>query len=102
MPLYRRVIAGAAIELGSEYGGRTRQDPSRVDGDETEDLFELLSTVKVLAFLCSVCESDRMRIHPGSPPRHRGSGHRRDPLELSARAHGARVRRARSGKIPES
>ncbi len=48
MPLYRRVISGAAVEQGGEYGGR---DPSRsggISGDETEDLYELLSTVKVL------------------------------------------------------
>ncbi|EJD53709.1 adenine nucleotide alpha hydrolases-like protein [Auricularia subglabra TFB-10046 SS5] len=46
VPLYRQVIAGTAIELGNEYGGRTRQDASHVAGDETEDLFELLSNVK--------------------------------------------------------
>ncbi|KZW04104.1 hypothetical protein EXIGLDRAFT_15336 [Exidia glandulosa HHB12029] len=46
VPLYRRVIEGAAIELGNEYGGRTRQDASRVEGDETEDLYDLLSNVK--------------------------------------------------------
>ncbi|TFK92194.1 hypothetical protein K466DRAFT_540202 [Polyporus arcularius HHB13444] len=46
VPLYRRVISGAAVEQGGEYGGR---DPSRsggISGDETEDLYELLSTVK--------------------------------------------------------
>ncbi|RPD67264.1 hypothetical protein L227DRAFT_582593 [Lentinus tigrinus ALCF2SS1-6] len=46
VPLYRRVISGAAVEQGGEYGGR---DPARsggVSGDETEDLYELLSTVK--------------------------------------------------------
>ena len=46
VPLYRRVISGAAVEQGGEYGGR---DPSTSDGtpgDETEDLYELLATVK--------------------------------------------------------
>ncbi|KAH7098257.1 adenine nucleotide alpha hydrolases-like protein [Auriculariales sp. MPI-PUGE-AT-0066] len=46
VPLYRRVIVGSAIELGNEYGGRTADDGIKVDGDETEDLFELLSEVK--------------------------------------------------------
>ncbi|KAF7301802.1 Diphthami-syn-2 domain-containing protein [Mycena indigotica] len=44
VPLYRRVISGEAIEQGSEYGARTAN--SGVSGDETEDLYALLSTVK--------------------------------------------------------
>ncbi|ESK96116.1 meiotically up-regulated 71 protein [Moniliophthora roreri MCA 2997] len=44
VPLYRRVIAGSAVEQGSEYGARTSLDG--VHGDETEDLYDLLSTVK--------------------------------------------------------
>ena len=51
MPLYRRVITGQAIEQGSEYGGRNAKDAGAVAGDETEDLFELLSTVNVRIFL---------------------------------------------------
>ena len=47
VPLYRRVITGQAIEQGSEYGGRLAKGADAVAGDETEDLFELLSTVKV-------------------------------------------------------
>jgi len=47
VPLYRRDILGTAVELGNEYGGRTPHDATRTEGDETEDLFELLSTVKV-------------------------------------------------------
>ena len=47
VPLYRKVITGQAIEKGSEYGGRNAKDAGAVAGDETEDLFELLSTVKV-------------------------------------------------------
>lgn len=47
VPLYRRTISGSAIELGSEYGGRRAHDAGGIVGDETEDLYELLSRVKV-------------------------------------------------------
>jgi len=45
VPLYRRVITGSAVEQGSEYGQR---QPSKggISGDETEDLYDLLATVK--------------------------------------------------------
>jgi len=46
VPLYRRVITGNAVEQGVEYGGR--KDATGIEGDETEDLQVLLSTVKVL------------------------------------------------------
>ncbi|PCH41130.1 hypothetical protein WOLCODRAFT_143406 [Wolfiporia cocos MD-104 SS10] len=46
VPLYRRVISGAAVEQGSEYGGRSSAESGGVEGDETEDLYVLLSTVK--------------------------------------------------------
>ncbi|KAI9066739.1 hypothetical protein FKP32DRAFT_1645143 [Trametes sanguinea] len=46
VPLYRRVISGAAVEQGGEYGGREPATSGGVLGDETEDLFELLSMVK--------------------------------------------------------
>ncbi|KAH9951666.1 hypothetical protein B0H21DRAFT_185984 [Amylocystis lapponica] len=46
VPLYRRVISGAAVEQRSEYGGRSPTQNGGVQGDETEDLFMLLSTVK--------------------------------------------------------
>ncbi|CDO71303.1 hypothetical protein BN946_scf184908.g60 [Trametes cinnabarina] len=46
VPLYRRVISGAAVEQGGEYGGRDPATSGGVRGDETEDLYELLSTVK--------------------------------------------------------
>lgn len=45
LPLIRRVISGTAVEQGSEYGNRLNL--TSVDGDETEDLYELLSEVKV-------------------------------------------------------
>ena len=48
IPLYRRVIAGRPIELGFEYGGRNAIDFGGVLGDETEDMYALLSTVKVI------------------------------------------------------
>ncbi|KAJ7684045.1 hypothetical protein B0H17DRAFT_1226051 [Mycena rosella] len=44
VPLYRRVISGQAVEQGSEYGART--GAGGIAGDETEDLYALLSTVK--------------------------------------------------------
>ncbi|KAM6495775.1 hypothetical protein JOM56_008481 [Amanita muscaria] len=44
VPLYRQVIRGSAVEQGSEYGTRTHIAP--VEGDETEDLYTLLSRVK--------------------------------------------------------
>ncbi|KAG9046358.1 hypothetical protein FS837_004582 [Tulasnella sp. UAMH 9824] len=44
LPLVRRVIAGTAIEQGSEYGKRSTLDS--ITGDETEDMYELLLTVK--------------------------------------------------------
>ena len=47
VPLYRKTIDGAAVEQGSEYGGRTANTSGGIKGDETEDLFDLLSTVKV-------------------------------------------------------
>ncbi|KZO97985.1 hypothetical protein CALVIDRAFT_49840 [Calocera viscosa TUFC12733] len=51
IPLVRRIIEGQAVEQGSEYG--TRAGTSQVTaeeqgvlGDETEDMFELLTQVK--------------------------------------------------------
>ncbi|KAH9918250.1 uncharacterized protein BXZ73DRAFT_92298 [Epithele typhae] len=46
VPLYRRVIYGAAVEQGGEYGGRDPASGSGTSGDETEDLYDLLTTVK--------------------------------------------------------
>jgi diphthine-ammonia ligase len=47
VPLYRRVITGDALDKSSEYGSRDPAQPNVLPGDETEDLFELLATVKV-------------------------------------------------------
>ena len=84
VPLYRQVIHGSAIEQGSEYGGRAANDAGGIPGDETEDLFALLSTVKVnLNFGPSVSLINaRTIIEPSSV--YRGSGCRRHPLELPA------------------
>lgn len=51
VPLYRRVISGRAVEQGSEYGSRNPKDGG-VQGDETEDLYALISTVKVFSIAC--------------------------------------------------
>lgn len=47
VPLYRGLISGSAINQGSDYGTRHAGCKGGVTGDETEDLFELLSVVKV-------------------------------------------------------
>jgi diphthine-ammonia ligase len=57
VPLYTRVISGTSVEQGSEYGSRQSIDVAGVLGDETEDMYTLLSEVKVItpyldAFFC--------------------------------------------------
>jgi diphthine-ammonia ligase len=57
LPLYRKTITGKPVHLESTYGSRTKersaqgQEKTRVrdgiEGDETEDLDELLHEVKV-------------------------------------------------------
>ena len=47
VPLYRQTISGTAVDVSSEYGARRREENNGLKGDETEDLFELLSRVKV-------------------------------------------------------
>ncbi|KAI0832334.1 hypothetical protein BC628DRAFT_1406822 [Trametes gibbosa] len=46
VPLYRRVIFGAAVNQRGEYGGRDPAHNGGIRGDETEDLYELLFVVK--------------------------------------------------------
>ncbi|KAH7916170.1 hypothetical protein BJ138DRAFT_1169482 [Hygrophoropsis aurantiaca] len=46
VPLFRKVITGSAVEQGSEYGGRNAANRGGIEGDETEDLYTLLHTVK--------------------------------------------------------
>lgn len=47
VPLYRRVISGTAVDMSSEYGSRNAASNGALNGDETEDLYTLLSSVKV-------------------------------------------------------
>lgn len=51
-PLYRQTISGTAVDMSSEYGQRRAELNIGLQGDETEDLFELLSTVKVSRVAC--------------------------------------------------
>jgi diphthine-ammonia ligase len=53
LPLYRKVISGSAVEQSGEYGSRepSSSGNSGIQGDETEDLYDLLRTVKVLELL---------------------------------------------------
>ncbi|KAI0251255.1 hypothetical protein BJV78DRAFT_1275365 [Lactifluus subvellereus] len=46
VPLYRRVISGTALVQSSEYGGRDAEERGGINGDETEDLYALLTDVK--------------------------------------------------------
>ncbi|KAK9894873.1 adenine nucleotide alpha hydrolases-like protein [Cystobasidium minutum MCA 4210] len=48
LPLYRRAIEGTAVDQGSDYASTsTSRLQGRVEGDETEDLYELLKQVLV-------------------------------------------------------
>jgi diphthine-ammonia ligase len=51
VPLYRRVISGTALAQGTEYGSRNAEERGGTTGDETEDLYALLTYVKVTKFL---------------------------------------------------
>lgn len=84
VPLYRRVISGAAVEQGSEYGGREPSQASGVSGDETEDLYALLSTVKV-SFMIQIQWKATNGVQ-GKSLRCTGSFRRCNSLKLSARA----------------
>ena len=67
--MYRRVISGKALQQGSEYGPREASTWTATDGDETEDLFELLSEVKVRFIpACASCRFEQFisqRQYPG-------------------------------------
>jgi hypothetical protein len=55
VPLFRRTIYGSAVEQGGEYGdrgGQADRSAEGVTGDETEDMFALLSEVKVRRSYC--------------------------------------------------
>lgn len=48
LPLYRHTIKGTAVDQGSDYASTSAaRVQGRVDGDETEDLYELLTKVLV-------------------------------------------------------
>jgi len=48
LPLFTRDIKGKAVERGPEYGSRTSSgEGSEVSGDETEDLYMLVKSIKV-------------------------------------------------------
>lgn len=48
LPLYRRAIHGTAVDQGSDYASTSASRlQGRVEGDETEDLYELLKQVLV-------------------------------------------------------
>lgn len=91
VPLYRRVIAGQALQQGAEYGAR---DPGRsggTDGDETEDMLHLLATVKVSRMPSPSWRGPDLLRSTGEPSGHRRRVCGRYPLELSARPRGACV-----------
>ncbi len=60
VPLYRGFISGSAINQGSEYGMRSAHHKGGTEGDETEDLFELLSIVKVCPICVALCRCPLM------------------------------------------
>ena len=48
LPLFTKDIKGKAVERGPEYGSRTSSgEGSEVSGDETEDLYMLVKSIKV-------------------------------------------------------
>jgi diphthine-ammonia ligase len=49
VPLYRGTIRGTAVNMGSDYGSRESSKLAGDNGDETEDLFSLLASVKVFS-----------------------------------------------------
>lgn len=53
LPLYRRTIQGSSLNTGRDY--------SQTDGDEVEDLYELLRLVKVGVTVQSVAK-DKVQI----------------------------------------
>ena len=68
VPLYRRVISGSAVHQGAEYGPRTVHGSADLMGDETEDLYHLLSTVLVrfqfLLFIVATSKNLTQVHHP--------------------------------------
>jgi hypothetical protein len=92
VPLYRKVITGDALDKRSEYGSRDPAQRSGIQGDETEDLFELLTTIKVCptpAWRLIVATEDKVVESSGDPR----SFCRCYSFELPEGTHGTRVSR---------
>ena len=64
VPLFRRVITGSALNMGSDYGSRTASENRGIAGDETEDLFALLSDVKVCMVVLMMPRIDLCSLMP--------------------------------------
>lgn len=102
LPLIRRSIQGTAVDQESDYAAATSQvrKAGRVEGDETEDLFQLLKEVLVSAcfferqFVCKSTAFPRLNSTSsiGSISRGARSFCRRHSLQLSASESGACVR----------
>lgn len=54
LPLYRRTIQGSSLNTGRNY--------NRTEGDEVEDLYELLHLVKVGVAILSVGENKQKKV----------------------------------------
>ena len=91
VPLYRQVISGKAVEQGSEYGGREPACSGGILGDETEDLYELLQTVKVHMLLPMSRRAMCLFLDAGPPSGCPRSLSRSDSFELPASTRGTCV-----------
>lgn len=78
VPLYRAVIKGTAITQDLVYGARLPGQSAGVQGDETEDLFNLLSTVKVIKHVSALLYSS----YVGQSSSYKRCFCWRDPLKL--------------------
>lgn len=58
LPLYRRTIQGSSLDTSKNY--------TKTDGDEVEDLYELLHLVKV-GTICTVCFTQSHKFNVGWP-----------------------------------
>lgn len=57
LPLYRRTIQGSSLDTSKNY--------SKTDGDEVEDLYELLHLVKV-GTICTLCFTQSQKFNVAS------------------------------------
>ena len=80
VPLYRRVIQGHPVEQTTEYGLKSAGGGG-IAGDETEDLYALLSNVLVCPAILFV--SLHLTCVPEIPSRHPSRLCWRNPLKLS-------------------